>query len=305
MILALESGGTKLVAAAADRDGNLLQLVRRYRTRDQEAAGTLAALCEMGNQLARSHGPVEAVGYGFGGTVRRSDGQPGPCFHEPGWDRVDAPAFLGGHFGAPVFIENDCNMAALAEAHFGVGCLKGTLFYATLGTGIGGGVTHDGALLQSGPMGEAEIGHIVVEAKGNRCACGNRGCLETYCSGPGLSELATRMTGRDLDTRMLMEQFRAGAPHASLVVEQAAEYLARVFGMVINLLAPQVIVLGGGVMTENHLFLDLIASRSRPYTFPLFRGISRFLLSTLGENAVCQGAAVYAIQRLKAIEGKD
>ena len=305
MILALESGGTKLVAAAADCRGNLLQLVRRYRARDQNASGTLAALCEMGKQLARSHGSVEAVGYGFGGTVRRSDGHPGPCFHESGWDRVDAPAFLTEHLGAPVFIENDCNMAALAEAHFGVGCLKGTLFYATLGTGIGGGVTHDGALLQSGPMGEAEIGHIVVEANGNRCACGNRGCLETYCAGPGLSELATRMTGRDLDTRTLMEQYRAGAPHASLVVEQAAEYLARVFGMVINLLAPHVIVLGGGVMTDNLPFLNLIANRSRPYTFPLFRGTNRFLLSTLGDNAVCQGAAVYAIQKLKAIEGKD
>ncbi len=305
MILALESGGTKLVAAAADHEGNLLELTRRYRVEGQEAAETLAALCDMGDQLRRSHGPVDAIGYGFGGTVRRPDAQPGPCFHEPGWDRVNAAAFLTEQLGAPVFIENDCNLGALAEAHFGVGCLKGTLLYATLGTGIGGGVVHNGVLFESGQMGEAEIGHVVVEPDGLPCACGNRGCLEVYCSGPGLAALATRLIGRNLDSLTLMQEYRAGEAEASAVIEQAAEYLARVFGTAINLLAPEVIVLGGGVMTDNLPFLSFIAARSDRYTFPFFRGGTRFCLSTLGENVICQGAAVYAIQKFKALQGKD
>jgi len=305
VILALESGGTKLLAAAADHRGNLLELTRTYRVEGQEAVDTLAALCAMGDQLRRAHGPVEAIGYGFGGTVRRPDAQPGPCFHEAGWDRVDAVAFLTQKLGAPVFIENDCNIGALAEAHFGVGCLKGTLVYATLGTGIGGGVVHDGVLFESGPMGEAEIGHVVVEPDGVPCGCGNRGCLEAYCSGPGLAALAARMTGRTIDSRALMQEYRAGVAEARAVVEQAAEYLARVFATVINVLSPAVIVLGGGVMTDNLPFLNLIAARSDRYTFPFFRGNTHFCLSTLGENVICQGAAVYAIQKLKALQGKD
>jgi glucokinase len=305
VILALESGGTKLVAAAANHRGNLLELTRRYRGEGQEAAETLAALCDMADQLCRSHGSVEAIGYGFGGTVRRPDAQPGPCFHEPGWDRVDAVSFLTEQLKAPVFIENDCNLGALAEAHFGVGCLKGTLLYATLGTGVGGGLVHNGMLFESGQLGEAEIGHIVVEPDGVPCACGNSGCLEAYCSGPGLAALATRLTGKNIDSRQLMLEYHAGVADTYPVIEQAAEYLARVFGAVINVLTPEVIVLGGGVMTDNLPFLNLIAARSDRYTFPFFRGGTRFCLSKLGENVICQGAAVYAIQKLNALQGKD
>ncbi|RPI22043.1 MAG: ROK family protein [Acidobacteria bacterium] len=297
MIICLESGGTKLVTAVAESGGELRTVARRYRRPDQDALNTLTDLVEMGRELVGSE-PVEAVSYGFGGTVRRADQHPGPCFHESGWENIDAPRYLQEAFQAPVFIENDCNLAALGEAHFGAGETRGTLFYATIGTGIGGGIVHRGRLLQSGALGEAEIGHIVVDETGPECPCGNRGCLESLCSGPALSRLASRMLGTTLDTRTLMERFRKRDPAASRVVDQAAGYLGKVFGLTINLLAPQTIVIGGGVMTDNQAFLELIAARTEAYVFPFFRHRTRFFLSALGENVVCRGAAVYAIQRL-------
>jgi len=257
----------------------------------------LTDLVQMGHELAGSE-RVHAVSYGFGGTVRRADQRPGPCFHEAGWETVDPARYLEEAFRAPVFIENDCNLGALGEAHFGVHETRGTLLYVTIGTGIGGGIVHRGHLLQTGALGEAEIGHSVVDEAGADCPCGNRGCLETFCAGPGLSRQALRMLGVTMDARTLMERFRKHDPAATRVAEEAAGYLGRVLAMTINLLAPDTVVMGGGVMTNNQAFLDLVAARTEPYVFPFFRSRTKFLLSALGENVVCQGAAVYAIQRL-------
>ncbi len=297
MIICLESGGTKLVAAVAGTSGMLRTVVRRYRRPGQEALKTLTDLVEMGRELAGAE-PIDAVSYGFGGTVRRTDQRPGPCFHEPGWENVDPPRYLQEAFRAPVFIENDCSLGALGEAHFGARETRGTLFYITIGTGIGGGIVHRGRLLQTGALGEGEIGHVVVDEAGPVCPCGNRGCLETLCAGPGLSRLASAMLGATIDPRTLMERFRKNDPGATRVVEQAAGYLGRVLAITINLLAPDTIVMGGGVMTNNQAFLELVAARTELCVFPFFRNRTRFLLSALGENVVCQGAAVYAIQRL-------
>jgi glucokinase len=299
LIICLESGGTKLVAARAGKDGQILTLVKRYRQPGQEALTTLTDLVAMGLEVAGRSEKIDAVSYGFGGTVRRSDQRPGPCFHEPGWESVSALRYLEDAFKAPVFIENDCNLAALGESHRGVRLTRGTLFYVTLGTGIGGGIVHDGRLLEAGELGEAEIGHVVVEEDGPDCACGNRGCLETLCSGPGIARLATLILGRPADSRDLMRQFKQGDPEAARVIEKAAGYLGRVLATTINLVAPRTVVMGGGVMTDNHGFLELIAARAQPSIFPFFRGHTEFRLSELGENVVCQGAAIYALQRLQ------
>jgi glucokinase len=294
----LESGGTKLVAALADSAGRLLYVDRRNRPPTQEALGTLATLAEMGQALAKGQGRVEAVALGFGGTVRRADQRPGPCFHEPGWESVGVVSYLEDAFDAPVFIENDCKLAALGEAHFGHRVESGVLLYVTIGTGIGAGVVLDGNLLRLGPLGEAEIGHVVVEEGGRACPCGNNGCLETVCSGPGLARTASETMGQALEPQILMERFHKRDTAAAGIVEAAATRLGRVLAGAINLLAPRVVILGGGVMTENQAFLDLIARKLEPLVFPFFRDHTRLSLSTLGENVVCQGAAVFAIQRL-------
>lgn len=295
-ILCLESGGTKLVAAWADTAGRLLETVKRERRPDEQAPQTLAQLVEMGRELEARHGAPGIISFGFGGIVRRSERRPQVCFHEQGWEEVDGRRFLEEAFGVPVLVENDCSLAALGEAHCGVGLTRGTLFYTTVGTGIGGAIIRHGRLLELGELGEAEIGHSVVEESGPPCACGNRGCLESLCSGPALARLAERVAGLRTDARSLMQSYRQGDPQAALVVEQAASYFGRAFGFAINLLQPDLVVLGGGVMQSNPEFLAAIARRTEPYLFPLFRGRSRFLLSRLEEHAVCQGAAVYARQ---------
>ena len=305
-ILCFESGGTKLVAALADGDARLLARRILYRKPDQGAPETVSQLQTLGAKMLAGK-RIDAIGFGFGGTVRRSDGQPMGCYHEHGWESVNLRGALEKAFGVPVFIENDCNLAALAEAHACQLDPAETLLYVTIGTGIGGGLVRNAKLQQLSDLGEAEIGHLVVDPEGLPCPCGNRGCLETLCSGPGLSNLAFQMTGLKTDAPALMQAYRRGDDQASRVVTQAATYLGRAIASASTLLAPAVVVMGGGVMRDNSRFLSMIEDSAQPALFPPFRsqGI-RFQLSRLKEDVVCKGAALLALQKLEALEvGSD
>jgi glucokinase len=296
-ILCFESGGTKLVASVADLDGRLSDTVVEPRPAGQTAPETLDQLTEMGRTIVAGR-PLSAIGFGFGGTVRRRDRRPTLCFHEEGWESTDAGELLSKRFGVPALIENDCKLAALAEAWQEDSPPSGSLLYLTIGTGIGAGVVRNGYLVELGDLGEAELGHVVVEPDGLPCGCGNRGCLEVYCSGPGLRSLARRMTGTDMEPAKLMQGYHRGDETERAVVEQAAEYLGRVLGTAVNLFAPEQIVLGGGVMTRNESFLDLIRARAARYAFaPFWSGVRQFRLSRLGPSVVCQGAAIYVLQQ--------
>lgn len=297
-ILCLESGGTKLVAALTDSQGKLVERRQLVRQPSQEAPQTLRQLAEAGIELTETK-TIDAVGFGFGGTVRRTDERPLFCFHERGWELVDACRYLQDVFEAPVFVENDCNLAALAEARSFPEWSRGTLLYLTLGTGIGAGIVRDGQLLHLGNLGEAEIGHIIVDPQGPECPCGNRGCLETVSSGPGLLALSRKLLGREIDPPDLMSAFRADEAESRRVVERAAQYISGPLAAAVNLLNPDRVVLGGGVMKSNQPFLDLIWDHLRPLIFPPFCSERPLLaLSRLGDDVVCQGAALYALDRL-------
>jgi glucokinase len=303
LILCFESGGTKLVAALFDSHGNILerQVIRRSLT--QKAEDTVKSLCQAGKKMAGERGQPSAVGWGFGGTVDRSTGNPVYCYHEDGWGEFDAPAIVRGEFSnIPVFVENDCNMGALAEAWKEDCKPPEMLFFATLGTGIGGGIVRRGEIQQFSRAGEGEIGHLVVDPGGISCACGNRGCLETVCSGPGMENLSLQVIGKKMNSYEIMENYRKGDPDAQKIVEKGADYLAIAFSSIINILAPDEIVLGGGLMWKNEDFLKLIENRSKALSFPVLRENVRFRISSLGENLVCKGAYIFACQNLSGLQ---
>ena len=295
-ILCFETGGTKLVAALADGAGRILSRDVRYRVANQQAAETLKVLLDLGRRLMGTAVP-RAISIGFGGTVHRASNRPAACYHEAGWEDLDPVGVLSGAFGAPAFIENDCNLAALAEACRGFNLREGILLYVTVGTGIGAGVVGNGRPLSLGPVGEVEIGHLVVETEGPDCPCGNRGCLETLCSGPGLVQLARRLGAEVPDAVILMERFRDGEGEARRVIDRASLLMGRALGAAITLLAPDLVVLGGGVMERNRPYLDRIAEEALRFTFPPFRSGLRFELSRLRRDAVCQGAALWALRQ--------
>jgi glucokinase len=314
--LAFETGGTKLVAGVAGPDVRLLETRTIYREPTDTARESFRRLIDLGHELKKAHEAsgltFHACGLGFGGYVRRSDCRPLANLHEPGWGELDVANLVETEFHVPATVENDCKLAALAEAHFGAGRGHRTVFYMTLGTGVGGGIARDGEIVEMSDVGEAEIGHIVVLPDGPLCACGNRGCLEAVCSGPGLCELAKWVAENERDllgatgpqvpatgitSEDLMAAWRAGDPFATHVIEKAAGCLASAGAATINLLAPNVFVIGGGFGSGNPAFVDLVRERTAPLVAPCFRGHYEMLSSLLGNQVVTQGAAILASQR--------
>lgn len=320
--LAFETGGTKLVTGLAGLDARLRASLTVRRGTGDRAPESLRRVVRAAEQLLRREGlandDLRAIGFGFGGTVLRSANRPHLCLHEEGWEDQDVASDLAKRFGVPVFVENDCKLAALAEAHLGAGKGAQSVFYITLGTGVGGGFVRDGRIQAFGDRGEAEIGHIVVEPDGPECCCGNRGCVEALCSGPGLSKLCEWLaernpgewrrsvlasgasTGRAVPSERIVAAWEAGDVFAGQVIEHAASRLAEALAATVNLLVPERIVVGGGLGTASPEFLDLVRNRIAPLVVPYFRDSYTLVPSELREAVVTQGAAILAAQRSDA-----
>lgn len=320
--LAIETGGTKLVAGLAGLDARLHATVSVRRGAGDRAPESLQRVVQAAQQLLRQEGlgndDLRAIGFGFGGTVLRPANKPHLCLHEEGWEDQDVASDLAKRFGVPVFVENDCKLASLAEAHLGAGKGAKSVFYVTLGTGVGGGFVRDGKIQAFGDRGEAEIGHIVVEPDGPECCCGNRGCVEALCSGPGLTKLCRWLAERHpeewrlsalapnetpdhaVPSERIMACWDAGDAFAERVVEHAARRLAEALAATVNLLVPERIVVGGGLGTASPRFLDLVRNRVAPLVVPYFRDSYTLVPSKLREAVVTQGAAILAAQRSDA-----
>lgn len=317
--LAFETGGTKLVAGLAYGDGRLRTTTAIRRGSSDLAAHSFARIVSAAEKML-SESPqasqLRAIGFGFGGTVRRSANSPHVCLHEDGWEEVNVAAELESRFGVPVIVENDCKLAALAEAHFGAGVGARSVFYVTLGTGVGGGYVLEGRIQPFGDLGEAEIGHMVVDERGPECCCGNKGCVEAHCSGPGLAKLAAAMASSSHDSWKssalfsetgptgvssvhIIRAWEGGDGFATEVMHVSANRLARALGAVINLLVPDRIVIGGGLGMATPRLLELVREETPRYVVPYFRDSYEILPSRLRESVVTQGAAILARQVIR------
>ena len=316
--LALETGGTKLVAGIAGSDLRIEKTAVVKRASGDRASQSFKRVIAAAEELLVGCGDqnvqLKSIGFGFGGTVRRSTNSPHLCLHEEGWEEIDVVSELQSRFRVPVYVENDCKLAALAEAHFGAGVGAASVFYVTLGTGVGGGYVRNGQILPLGDYGEAEIGHVVVDPDGPECCCGGRGCVEALCSGPGLSRLCERLArehtrewkastlsagaspGR-VASKHIVEAWERGDLFAGRVIEYSMERLARAVAATVNLLVPERVVVGGGLGTSSFRLLELLRERTEPLVVHYFRRGFSIVPSGLRESVVTQGAAILAAQR--------
>lgn len=315
--LALETGGTKLVAAVADADGCLIEARVLARAPDNRAPDSLAELIDAAQVLLAAHAArglaFRGVGFGYGGQVSRAAQRALRCPHEEGWEDIDVRAELERAFGLPVLMENDCKLAALAEAVMGAGQGHRTVVYVTIGTGIGGGIVRDGHIVEFGDSGEAEIGHItVMPHNGLPCGCGKSGCLESVASGPGLIAFARRLAKEhprdwadnavaqralhdgEFTAKDLFSAFERDDPFASAVLGAAAAFFGQALASVVQIINPDVVVFGGGVGVSSERFVRMILDETERYVMPMLRGRCAFVRSQLREHVVTQGAALLA-----------
>jgi fructokinase len=268
--IGIDLGGTKIEGIALDRQGTVLAR-RRIATPSGEATATITAIAELVKSIERKLEAQFTVGIGTPGALSPTTGKlrnsNSVCLNGLPLDCLLAEAL-----GRPVRIANDANCFALSEAVDGAAAGTDIAFGAILGTGVGGGVVVRGQLLQGRHGIAGEWGHNplpwpeVSELPGPPCYCGRSGCIETFLSGPALAADHLAHTGRNASAAAIAVAAAAGDAGAGASLARYVDRLARALAGVINLLDPDVIVLGGGLSNIAALYRDVPARWGR-YVF--------------------------------------
>lgn len=292
MRLGIDLGGTKIEIIAMDERGG--ELLRRRVSTPQDYAGTLRAIADLMRQAEAELGCSGTVGIGTPGTISRVTGRlmNSNSLHLNGQAiRQDLEALLKRE----VRIANDANCFALSEAADGAAAGAAVVFGVIIGTGTGAGIIVNGRLL-TGLNGIAgEWGHNPLpwpedaERPGPACYCGRHGCIETFLSGPGMAKLHQLDTGEMLDPETIVARAAAGDALCELTLQRYENRLARSLAHVINILDPDVIVLGGGMSNIGRLYENIPRLWGR-YVFS-DQVDTRLVRNRFGDSSGVRGAA--------------
>lgn len=293
MRIGVDLGGSKIEAIAlapggAERARLRVATPRAYEAVIREAAALAAAV------EAEAGGRAAGAGVGIPGSLSPASG----LVRNANFTALNGRALdrdLAAALGRPVRVENDANCFALAEAVAGAGQGAAVVFGVILGTGVGGGVVVDGRMLPGANLIAGEWGHNPLpapgadELPGPACYCGRAGCIETWVSGPGLAADHARATGTRLEPGEIAAAAAEGDAAAGASLERHLDRLARGLAGVVNILDPEVIVLGGGLSNLGHLY-ERLPGAMPPHVFsdvfatPVVR-------NRLGDSAGVIGAA--------------
>lgn len=293
-LLAFDLGGTDIKVARVSADGS----VHGFAKVPSRASEGEAALFEAIAHAARTTGEgasTAAAGFGSPGVIHPVSGiivdrTPNvnlpPDF--PLRDRLEQV------LARPVAVDNDANMAALAEHTAGAGRGARVSLTVTVGTGVGCGIVVDGRVFTGAIGGAGEIGHMPLGSTGPACGCGVEGCAEPMASGSGL---IARAREAGLDVRNAREVFESSDPRAAQAIERMVDHLARMLSAATQLLNPDVIVLGGGVAQAGERLFAPLEARCARYMLASHRKGLRLVPAVLGERAGVIGSGLAAWQK--------
>jgi glucokinase len=308
-VIGVDAGGTKLLAGVVYEDLAVGSRVRRLWS-GGDRAEVLATMVEAVAQ-ARSAGPgARAVGFGIPALLDFATGVAASSVHLP-LDGLGFRELMAERLGLPVFVDNDANLATLAELRVGAARGARNAVMLTLGTGIGSGVVVDGRLLRGTTGAAAELGHMTIDHHGPPCqgTCPGRGCLEVLASGTAIGRDGTDAGRRDPDSALGRAVAQRGAVTgeevtalavggdtvACSVMAAVGRNLGAGLASIVNIFEPDVVVIGGGAAAAGDLLLDpareVVAQRAlRPS-----RDHVRIVPAALGEDAGMIGAALFAL----------
>ena len=247
MRIGVDLGGTKIEAVLLDPSGAERLRQRRATPRAAGYDAIVAAVAELALALEAEAGEPCTVGVGTPGAASRRTGLMKNC-NTTALNGQPLHRDLARALGREVRLENDANCFALSEAHDGAGRGHRVVFGVILGTGVGGGLVVDGRV-HTGPNAIAgEWGHVVVDPGGPPCSCGRRGCVETLLSGPAMAASYVAAGGAPgADARAVAERAEAGEPLARATLDRWLEWFGRSLAVVVDVVDPDVVVLGGGL----------------------------------------------------------
>ncbi|HKG20933.1 MAG TPA: ROK family protein [Blastocatellia bacterium] len=319
-LLGIDLGGTKVSAAVFD-EGNRIVGRARAKTRAQrDDEDVFETIAKTGREAVADAG-IESKH-----LIALGIGSPGPLDPDSGYivDSVNIKfknfplgPRLSERFGCPAFVINDVSAGTYGEFKAGAGRGASHVLGIFIGTGIGGGLILDGSLYHGFSKNAGEVGHIIIKAGGPQCGCGNRGCLEALASRTAMTRkikkairtghktIIKRMVDKKADvipSSVLKEAYDAGDRVVMKVVHQAAHYVGVGVGSLVNLLGPEAVVLGGGVIDAlGEYMMETIESVTREVAFEFTTKDLRIVRAELGDDSGVTGAALLARESLSYV----
>jgi glucokinase len=317
--LGVDLGGTKIISCPIILNGSP-QILGEAKNDAQAQAGvdkvidrivkTIEQSLEVSNIKLKK---IKAVGLGVPGIVDTTKGE---ILLAPNlrWKNIPLRKIIEKRLGIPVTLDNDANLGALAEQRFGSARGVKNVVGVYWGTGIGGGIVVNGKIVRGYSFNAGEIGHMSLSRDGNTCGCGNHGCLETFSAKWALTEMlsakikngsASVLKIEDLQgvvkSKVIKAAFAKNDTLVMFVIDQAIDHLGMAVANIVNLLNPEMIVLGGGMiesMEEELLPRIEAAARRRVMPFAQFK----LRAAQLGDHSVLTGAAFIARQYSNQLE---
>ena len=314
-VIGIDIGGTQFRLGLFDHQGRRLLTSEGDTLRSGGRGWMLEQLRERCRALKeRSDFPVKACGISFGGPVDFQR-QLVTSIHAPGWENFALSQWVQETLGIPARLDNDANAGALGEYRFGAGRDAESLVYITLSTGIGGGFVFGGKVFRGKDSLAGEVGHLPVSDSGVICSCGARGCLETFCSGSAIAqrgrewavrrpESVARMielsggSADEITAKAVVQAAAEGDTAAGRIIREAARWLARALLIVIRIVNPDRIILGGGVALAGNILLEPVRESLEELSSPTIHYSTEIVLTELGGYSPLYGAAAMGLELL-------
>jgi glucokinase len=313
-VIGVDLGGTKVLAGVLDADLNV-----HHRTRKPVAGLSQPKLMDaiveaIEEARAAAPGEVHAVGFGIPCLIDQRRGMAMMAVNLP---LIDVPFrdIMTERLGLPVQVDNDANVAALAEHRAGAARGATDAVLLTIGTGIGGGLILDDRVYRGSIGAGAELGHMVIERDGPRCQgnCPNHGCLEAYASGTALGRVGRELAaerpdsalgraladGREIAGSLITELAHDGDAAALEALERVGRSLGVGIASYLNIFNPDVVVIGGGVIAAGDLLLGPARDEVARRALPPVRDHARIVPAHFGTEAGMVGAAVLALESVQ------
>lgn len=266
--LGIDLGGTAIKGSLVHIDGSLVAIHMVRTPIELGRNGIIQALVDLISSLLELSGELNVAGIGIG-SAGRIDSMNGSVLYAtenlPGWTGTQIAKEIEQRFPYPVVVDNDVNAAAVGESWIGAATEQKSFVLMALGTGVGGAVVVDGALIHGHQGGEGDLGHLIIIPGGAACNCGQKGCLEQYASGTALNRHA-REIASDWDSRRLVEASMLGDAQARKVIDRFVANLAVGLINVQRMLDPDLIVLGGGLIEARNSWWDALLQAVTEHT---------------------------------------
>src|SRR3954469_3767656 len=297
--LGIDFGKRHLMVSASDLSHEILAEARREMPADYDARhGLDEAACLVDEVLEDATVPREkilGVGLGVPGPIHLPTGVVGSSAILPGWGGARVAEEMSERLRLPVHVDNDANLGALAEVHWGAGRGCSSVTYIKIATGIGAGLVLGRRLFRGAGGTAGEIGHTTIDETGPICRGGSRGCLETFAGAPAIVELLKPSLGPDVTVEAIVEHAADGHLGAKRAIGDAGRHVGSALANLCNLFNPELIVVGGTLALAGEVLLEPMRDAVQRRAIPSAAEDVKLVTGRLGERAEMLGTVALVI----------